>query len=189
MYITSKKKSNFQHITVPLDQDSPNDSNKKDEAHVEEIIDVAEGPVIVEKMHTNISVISMDDHGNDTTSSSTINATESVEEGMVVMNDIEGKEDNGIFAGLFNLSLEDDMTLYVIIGATGLVGLIIVTIISVAIYRKRYPVRLGLGRKFDTFQNPIYEKTVVRMPMQVEDTEVERKKSDAEEMSDCTVLE
>ncbi|KAK7083487.1 hypothetical protein SK128_000971 [Halocaridina rubra] len=90
---------------------------------------------------------------------------------------------------LFNLTMEDDMTLYLILGAAGLGVLMIIIIISLIIYRKKYPVRLGLGRKFDTFQNPIYEKTVVQMPMQIEETDVGRKKSDAEEMSDCTVLE
>lgn len=175
-------------VIVKLDQDPPND-NKNDDYGGEEVIDTAEEPVMVEEMHMNTSVISVDDHSNDTTDSFTINGTESVEEGMVVMDNGKENEDNGILTGLFNLFLEEDMTLYVIIGATGLISLIIVTIISVVIYRKRYPVRLGLGRKFDTFQNPIYEKTVVRMPMQVEDTEIERKRSDAEEMSDCTVLE
>lgn len=111
-----------------------------------------------------------------------------------VINSTEAQEDEddnqlGIFTGLLDISLEDDLTMYIIIGAAGLLLLIIIIITSIVVYRKRYPVRLGLGRKFDTFQNPIYEKTVVRMPMQVEETEVGRKKSDAEEMSDCTVLE
>lgn len=109
-----------------------------------------------------------------------------------IVNSTEVQEEEnqlGIFTGLLDISLEDDLTMYIIIGAAGLLLFIIIVITSIVVYRKRYPVRLGLGRKFDTFQNPIYEKTVVRMPMQVEETEVGRKKSDAEEMSDCTVLE
>lgn len=109
-----------------------------------------------------------------------------------IVNSTEAQEEEnqlGIFTGLLDISLEDDLTMYIIIGAAGLLLFIIIVITSIVVYRKRYPVRLGLGRKFDTFQNPIYEKTVVRMPMQVEETEVGRKKSDAEEMSDCTVLE
>lgn len=96
----------------------------------------------------------------------------------------------GILSGLLNLTLEDDLKLYVIIAGAGLTALILIIIISVIIYRKRYPMRLGLGRRFDTFQNPIYEKAVVRVPLQVEEPPPEEKKAgDAEEISNCTVLE
>lgn len=95
-----------------------------------------------------------------------------------------------IWADLLNFNLEEDMKLYVIIGGVGLTLLLLIIIISVIIYRKRYPMRLGLGRRFDTFQNPIYEKAVVRVPLQVEEPPPEEKKaSDVEEISNCTVLE
>lgn len=103
---------------------------------------------------------------------------------------IETTSRGGILTGLLNLNLEDDLKLYVIIAGAGLIALILIIIISVIIYRKRYPMRLGLGRRFDTFQNPIYEKAVVRVPLQVEEPPPEEKKAgDAEEISNCTVLE
>lgn len=106
------------------------------------------------------------------------------------VNVTETTSSGGIFTGLLNLNLEEDLKLYVIIGGAGLTALILIIIISVVIYRKRYPMRLGLGRRFDTFQNPIYEKAVVRVPLQVEEPPPEEKKaSDAEEISNCTVLE
>lgn len=106
------------------------------------------------------------------------------------------------------LSIDDEMLLYLIIGCCGLLLLIIVvTITSIVVYRRRYPVRLGLGRKFDTFQNPIYEKTVVRVPVRsMEEVEVEEEedtgvddtttpalppasKAEMEDLSDSTVME
>lgn len=95
----------------------------------------------------------------------------------------------GIFTGLLNLNLEEDMYTIIIAGA-GLAGLLLlIIIITVVVYRKRYPMS-GLGRRFDTFQNPIYEKAVVRVPLQVEEPPPEEKKaSDAEEISNCTMLE
>lgn len=105
-------------------------------------------------------------------------------------NATEKTSSGGILTELLNLNLEDDLKLYVIIGGAGLITLILIIVISVIIYRKRYPMRLGLGRRFDTFQNPIYEKAVVRVPLQVEEPPPEEKKaSDAEEISNCTVLE
>ncbi|XP_045106078.1 uncharacterized protein LOC123501354 isoform X1 [Portunus trituberculatus] len=95
----------------------------------------------------------------------------------------------GIFTGLLNLNLKEDMYTIIIAGA-GLAGLLLlIIIITVVVYRKRYPMS-GLGRRFDTFQNPIYEKAVVRVPLQVEEPPPEEKKaSDAEEISNCTMLE
>ena len=96
----------------------------------------------------------------------------------------------GILSSLLNLNLEGDMKLYIIIAGAGLTLLIFIIIISVIIYRIRYPMRLGIGRRFDTFQNPIYEKAVVRVPLQVEEPIPEEKKAgDGEEISNCTVLE
>lgn len=164
------------------EDDIMEDSIVEEESSVQESMTAAEAPII-EDVYMNKSLTNMDTQGNNSTDSLAINSTD------FLGTDLNAGEEGGILARLFNFSLEDDMTLYIIIGTTGLTGLIIVLIISLIIYRKRYPVRLGLGRKFDTFQNPIYEKTVVRMPMQAEDTDVEGKKSDAEEMSDCTVLE
>lgn len=106
------------------------------------------------------------------------------------INATEETSSGGIFTGLLNLNLEEDMKLYVIIGGAGLTALVLIIIIAVIVYRKRYPMRLGLGRRFDTFQNPIYEKAVVRVPLQVEEPPpVEKKASDVEEISNCTVLE
>ncbi|XP_076054450.1 uncharacterized protein LOC143033096 isoform X2 [Oratosquilla oratoria] len=99
-------------------------------------------------------------------------------------------------ADLLNLKIKDPFTLYIIIGSTGLLFIIILITITILIYRKKFPVRLGLGRKFDTFQNPIYEKTLVQVPMRSEvggTREVEggdwEDKQDPEGVSDSTVLE
>lgn len=105
-------------------------------------------------------------------------------------NSTETTSSGGIFSNLLNFNLEENLKLYIIIGGAGLTALILIIIISVIVYRKKYPMRLGLGRRFDTFQNPIYEKAVVRVPLQVEEPPIEEKKaSDAEEISNCTVLE
>ncbi|XP_069157256.1 uncharacterized protein [Procambarus clarkii] len=173
-------------ILIFPDESVPEESSKdNNKGSVKEPVDVADVPLIEEEFHMNKPVTSLETYGNDSTDLFLVNSTDSSGKDLVDGDTEEG----GIFAGLFNFDLEDDMTLYIIIGAIGLAGLVIVSIISLVVYRKRYPVRLGLGRKFDTFQNPIYEKTVVRMPMHAEEMEEERKKSDAEEMSDCTVLE
>ncbi|KAK3874040.1 hypothetical protein Pcinc_020991 [Petrolisthes cinctipes] len=101
---------------------------------------------------------------------------------------------------LKTLDLEEDMAIYVIGGGAGvLLLLVIILAIAVAMCRKSYSSG-GFGQHFDTFQNPIYEKTVVTMQPEgdgevghggeeEEEEEEDRKKSDGEEMSDCTVLE
>lgn len=40
----------------------------------------------------------------------------------------------------------------------GLIVLVLIIVIAVSIYHKRYPVRMRFGRKFSTFENPIYRQ-------------------------------
>ncbi|XP_068209826.1 uncharacterized protein [Palaemon carinicauda] len=154
-----------------------------------EIKKLAEQPTLVEEEVYSNESVSEDDSGNEDSHAGVPATNDSSSRDVFVVVD-DNNRSLDILREIFNLTLEDDMTLYLLIGGAGvLVIIIIILIISIIVYRKKYPVRLGLGRKFDTFQNPIYEKTVVQMPMQIEETEVGRKKSDAEEISDCTVLE
>ncbi|KAG0729985.1 Complement control protein C3 [Chionoecetes opilio] len=117
-------------------------------------------------------------------------SNDTLDQPQLIVNATEVESSGGIFTALLNLTLEEDMKLYIIIAGAGLIGLIVIIIISVVVYRKKYPMRLGLGRRFDTFQNPIYEKAVVRVPLRIEEPPPEEKKaSDGEEISNCTVLE
>ncbi|KAB7497420.1 hypothetical protein Anas_09335 [Armadillidium nasatum] len=89
---------------------------------------------------------------------------------------------------LFSLpALEDKMLLFIIIGS-GVLLVVIITVISLIICRNR-SVRSGLNRKFDTFQNPIYEKPVVRVPIPNSDSDPSHEKLDLGDLSDSTVLD
>ena len=99
---------------------------------------------------------------------------------------LNSTDDGNLF---YFLSLKDKHTFYIFIGLIVSASILIIATIAFVIHRKRHPIRMGLARKFDTFQNPIYEKAVVRVPIEVETTEINKTKADLEEISDSTVLE
>ena len=61
-------------------------------------------------------------------------------------------------------------TLYLIVAIIVLITMILLIItlcVGVAIYRRRHPVRMGFGKKFSTFENPIYRKSRSNAPVVV----------------------
>ncbi|XP_018023437.1 uncharacterized protein LOC108679344 [Hyalella azteca] len=98
------------------------------------------------------------------------------------------------------LSIDENKLIYFLAGCCGL--LLLIVLLSVVtcflMRRRRHPARVV--RKFDTFQNPIYEKTVVNVPLEGDFTEDEDEKrppstpplalkAEMEDLSDSTVME
>ncbi|XP_076340757.1 uncharacterized protein LOC143241097 [Tachypleus tridentatus] len=57
--------------------------------------------------------------------------------------------------------------LMVIVGVTTLIGVLVILVIIVVVYRKKYPVRMRFGRKFSTFENPMYVRKDAQDPKEL----------------------
>lgn len=57
--------------------------------------------------------------------------------------------------------------LFVVIGVLAPLAAVILGVIAYLIYRKKYPVRMNLGRRFETFENPVYEMKKKEVPDQL----------------------
>ncbi|XP_013771909.1 CUB and sushi domain-containing protein 3-like [Limulus polyphemus] len=57
--------------------------------------------------------------------------------------------------------------LMVIVGVSSLVGVLVILVIVVIVYRKKYPVRMRFGRKFSTFENPMYVRKDAQDPKEL----------------------
>lgn len=95
------------------------------------------------------------------------------------------------------LSIDERAIMFLIMGCCGLlVLLVLLLIIACIVVRKRRHHGRAV-RKFDTFQNPIYEKTVVSVPLKGDDEDEKRPpstpplaiKAEMEDLSDSTVME
>ena len=87
---------------------------------------------------------------------------------------------------LFNLPPINQKMLYIIIGSVGAsVFLLIIIIVCISCRRSKKRRENAMQRKFDTFQNPIYEKPVVPM----NNAESDQEKIDLGDLSDSTVLD
>lgn len=90
---------------------------------------------------------------------------------------------------LFSLSsFQENLIIFVVIGS-GVIIVIIIIVIFLIIHKNRSSARSNLNRKFDTFQNPIYEKSVVPLPEADDERDPSLQKLDSGNLSDCTLLE
>ena len=104
---------------------------------------------------------------------------------------------------LRSLSIDEEMLPYVAAGVIAAIALFLCVICGLCCFlcRKRFSNRLGFGRQFDTFQNPIYEKTMTRVPVGADDDELDEEKqasepldvkpikTESEDLSDSTGLD
>lgn len=84
-------------------------------------------------------------------------------------------------------ALEDKMMLFIII-AVGVLLIVIITVISLIVCRNR-AARSGVNTKFDPFQNPIYEKPVVRVSIPNAEVDPCQEKLDLGDLSDSTAID